>query len=83
MREVIRHGDNGWLVDFFDGEALVECTLQALAGSQQGIELRERARRGAQDYSISKGIQGYLQEVERLLGRRVVSSEISRVVEAF
>ncbi|TBU99374.1 hypothetical protein [Stutzerimonas kirkiae] len=64
MREVIRHGDNGWLVDFFDGEALVERTL----GSQQGIELRERARRGAQDYSIAKGIQGYLQEVERLLG---------------
>ncbi|THF65231.1 glycosyltransferase family 4 protein [Pseudothauera rhizosphaerae] len=68
VREVIRHGDNGWLVDFFDGDALVERMLHALADPRDGNGLRERARRSVRDYSVDKGIRGYLTEMERLLG---------------
>ncbi|MDR3087800.1 MAG: hypothetical protein LBU45_07615 [Azoarcus sp.] len=31
VREAIRSGENGWLVDFFDGKALVERMLYALS----------------------------------------------------
>ncbi|TBU95471.1 glycosyltransferase family 4 protein [Phytopseudomonas dryadis] len=63
VREVIRHGDNGWLVDFFDGEALVQRTLQALSGRSQKSGIQEQAQRSAQAYSISKGVDGYLEAI--------------------
>lgn len=59
VREVIRHGDNGWFVNFFDNQSLIERIMQALSTSAQSIELRRNARFSAQNYSILKGVRGY------------------------
>jgi glycosyltransferase involved in cell wall biosynthesis len=66
VREVIRHGENGWLVDFFDGKALVERVLHALSNPPEAAALRANARQDAQAYSIEKGIAGYMEWIEKL-----------------
>jgi glycosyltransferase involved in cell wall biosynthesis len=68
VREVIRHGENGWLVDFFDKKALVEQVLHALSNPPQAAALRANARQSAQAYSIEKGSAGYLEGIEKLCG---------------
>lgn len=42
--EVVEHGDNGWLVDFFDSEQLAERVSDALAAPAKSAALRQRAR---------------------------------------
>lgn len=69
VREVVRHGDNGMLVDFFDGDALVECTLRAIDNQQSHGELRKRAQQSAKMYGIALGNRGYIEEINRLLCR--------------
>ena len=44
VREVIRHGETGLLVDFFDTEALARCVAECLENPQAFRPLRERAR---------------------------------------
>ena len=44
VQEVIRDGDNGLLVDFFDSEALARRLADVLACPQDFASLRERAR---------------------------------------
>lgn len=66
VREVIRHGENGWLVDFFDKHTLVKLLLHALAYPEQSIELRKQAKSDTKNYSIDKGNEGYL-EIIRVL----------------
>ncbi len=45
VREVIRHGKNGLLVDFFDIPALSRTLIEALATPEAFMRLREAARR--------------------------------------
>ncbi len=66
VREVIRHGENGWLFDFFDRKALVEQVLHALSNPPEAAALRANARQSAQAYSTEKGIAGYMEWVEKL-----------------
>ena len=66
VREVIRHGDNGWLVDFFDKHTLVKLLLHALAYPEQSIELRKQAKSDTKNYSIDKGNEGYLEIIRAL-----------------
>lgn len=68
VREVIRHGVNGWLVSFFDGQALVDRTLEALDDSQKDVSLRDCAQGSARSYTITNGIQSYRMVIRRLLG---------------
>lgn len=44
VEEVIRHGENGWLVDFFDHQALAATVAQALEQRDQLAETRLAAR---------------------------------------
>jgi glycosyltransferase involved in cell wall biosynthesis len=66
VREVVRHGENGWLVDFFDGKALVERVLLALSDPPEAAQLRANARQSAQAYSVENGIAGYMGQIEAL-----------------
>ncbi|WP_152222304.1 glycosyltransferase family 4 protein [Pseudomonas sp. SCB32] len=59
VREVIRHGENGYLVDFFDPSAIAEQILQALQRPVDQQPLREMARHTAQDYSVANGLKAY------------------------
>ncbi|MDR0703052.1 MAG: glycosyltransferase family 4 protein [Azoarcus sp.] len=68
VREAIRHGENGWLVDFFDGGALVKHVLQALAAPPVTAALRAAARQSARAYSVEKGLGQYMAWVGRLCG---------------
>jgi glycosyltransferase involved in cell wall biosynthesis len=44
VREVLEHGRNGLLADFFDAEALAHCIAEALAGRTELAPLRAAAR---------------------------------------
>lgn len=44
VEEVIETGINGFLVDFFDGEALVRCVRKALDGGERIRKMRQNAR---------------------------------------
>ena len=45
VEEVLRHGDNGLLVDFFDTKAIADTVVDALANPGAYKTIRERARR--------------------------------------
>src|SRR6185437_6956888 len=45
VEEVLRHGENGLLVDFFDTAAIADSVVDALANPEAYRALRERARR--------------------------------------
>jgi len=45
VEEIIRHGENGWLVDFFDHRALAETVAAAIEQRQQLAPIRADARR--------------------------------------
>ena len=55
VREVVRDGENGWLVDFFDTEALAERVCDALDRPGAFAHLRDGARRTAVErYAAAK-----------------------------
>lgn len=80
VREVIRHEDNGILVDFFDGDALVARVLHAMNNQQCYRELRRRARHSALMYSTVIGNRGYVGEIKKLLNLPNVIEENCSVV---
>ena len=45
VEEVIRHGENGWLVDFFDHQALAEKLAEAITQRDQLMPVRAAARK--------------------------------------
>jgi glycosyltransferase involved in cell wall biosynthesis len=59
VREVIRHGDNGLLVPFFDARQLAETVGGALQASADLARLRAQARHDAAFFSRRAGLAGY------------------------
>ncbi|MCF8177714.1 MAG: glycosyltransferase family 4 protein [Sulfuritalea sp.] len=49
VEEVIRHGENGWLVDFFDHQALAEKLAEAIEQRDQLAPVRAAARKTVVD----------------------------------
>lgn len=47
VREVIRHGENGFLTDFFDRDAMAEAVSEALAKRASLGDLKRQARADA------------------------------------
>lgn len=74
VREVIRDGENGIAVDFFDGEALLQRTLEVLGEQQPSILLRRKVC-NMHEYSVAKGVQGYMREIRKLMTCGVDLSE--------
>ena len=69
VRELIRNGENGWLVDFFDVSQLAERILQTLDAPSR--EIRERARETiCQGYSLPDCLQQMLTLYEDVAGER-------------
>lgn len=60
VREVIRHGENGLLVNFFRPQQIAERVVAALESPQRFSALRQAAYGAAQEYSIAKGNARYL-----------------------
>jgi len=60
VREVIEHGRNGLLVDFFDVEGIAESLQTILAGSSKYTDLRELARATVLGrYPLTSSVQRY------------------------
>lgn len=66
VREVITHGENGLLIDFFNRQMLADRVLQVLNNSYKGVELQEHAVRSAQDYGNNLGVQSYKRRLSRI-----------------
>ncbi|RFQ24558.1 glycosyl transferase family 1, partial [Pseudomonas sp. ATCC 13867] len=60
VREVIRDGENGLLVDFFDVRGLSERLLNVLEQPRKFHQLRHGAWSKAQEYAIKQGNQRYI-----------------------
>jgi glycosyltransferase involved in cell wall biosynthesis/DNA-binding CsgD family transcriptional regulator len=69
VREVIRDGENGRLVGFFDDRVMAQMVLELLGARKAQISMRKRARADAQRYSRQAGVAGY----DRLLGITTLS----------
>jgi glycosyltransferase involved in cell wall biosynthesis len=59
VREVIRHGENGLLVPFFDDRRLAETVGSALEAPTEFAEIRSRARADMAFFSRQAGLAGY------------------------
>jgi glycosyltransferase involved in cell wall biosynthesis/DNA-binding CsgD family transcriptional regulator len=59
VREVIRDGRNGRLVNFFDVNAMAERVLDMLRACGEQVTLRRQAREDVQQYSRERGLAGY------------------------
>lgn len=60
VEEVIQHGKNGLLVDFFDGAALAAQVKEVLKQPQAFVELRNQARQTIlHGYTVEQGLLGY------------------------
>jgi glycosyltransferase involved in cell wall biosynthesis len=71
VQEVISHGENGLLVDFFDTEALVGQVTQALSEPQRFVQMRQAAReRVIRDYDLhTVCLPAQLRLIDRLAAR--------------
>jgi glycosyltransferase involved in cell wall biosynthesis len=65
IREALRHGENGWRVNFFDDAAIAKCVADVLNDPAAQVPLRKQARSDMVNrYSLRQGLAGY----NRLLG---------------
>jgi glycosyltransferase involved in cell wall biosynthesis len=62
VREVIRHVENGWLVDFFDGRQLLEAVQKALTDPTGTQAMRRAAVVSVRErFAQNSGTAGYLE----------------------
>lgn len=59
VREVVRDGYNGHLVDFFDVEGLAAKVLEVLRSPAKQVALRASAVETAAGYSVKSGLEAY------------------------
>ncbi|OGB24016.1 MAG: glycosyl transferase family 1 [Burkholderiales bacterium RIFCSPLOWO2_02_FULL_57_36] len=60
VREVIKDGENGLLVNFFDTEEIAERVQEVLASARHYSAIRQAAYRAVQGYSIYRGNACYM-----------------------
>lgn len=86
VRELLQHGRNGWLCDFFDPKAFAEKALQVLADPEAHRPQGEATRQTILDhYSLHRLLPLHLRLMEELAeGQKVpeVQKEILRVGQA-
>jgi sucrose-phosphate synthase len=69
-RDILRHCNNGFLIDPLDAEAMAETLLQVLGDRRQWKRLSDQGLRGAkQHYSWQGHAAKYVKAVKKLLGR--------------
>ena len=80
VREVIRHGENGLLVDFFDGAQLVKAVHKVLADpiGMQGI--RKAAMESVKArFAQAAATAGYLYELGLPIGPSTLAKQVSEI----
>jgi glycosyltransferase involved in cell wall biosynthesis len=70
VREVIKHGENGWLVDFFDTQALVDGIEHALTDIDRAAKIRQQARLTVlEHYDLKKLLPQHIALLETLIAK--------------
>ncbi len=59
VKEVMRDGENGRLVDFFDANAIADAAINTMHSERANVGWRLQAMADAQDYGLSAGVNGY------------------------
>jgi len=59
VREVIRDGETGQLVDFFDTERIAEAVLDKLANPARARQMGRNAQDFARNFSLATALKGY------------------------
>lgn len=60
VREVIQHGGNGVLVDFFDVDQIADAVVSAMDPSDMHQEYRKKVRtRTAEHFNAAHGLEGF------------------------
>lgn len=68
VREVVTHGENGVLVDFFSPQAIADAVCQALADPAAMMPLRRKARQDIlQRYSLERLLPGHARLVRSVV----------------
>jgi len=81
VQEVLAHGRNGLLVDFFDEEALAETVLAALARGRSLAPLRAAARATvAARFSLEQCLPRRMRLIEALVERTAASRAAPRTL---
>ncbi|KIK86217.1 glycosyltransferase [Pseudomonas koreensis] len=70
VTEVVVDGVNGFIVDFFDGEAIAAKVCGGLRCFKELDDLRNAAKRTASRFSIDNGLKGYFQIFEDAVAGR-------------
>ncbi|WP_244631071.1 glycosyltransferase family 4 protein [Aureimonas sp. ME7] len=70
VEEVVRHGENGLLVDFFDPQEIADTVVEALANPQRFRDMRRAARETVvRDYDLKRvALPRQISLIERMLG---------------
>jgi len=79
MRELVREGENGWLVGAGDTEELRRALAAALKSTVLTAEMGRASRRLAREMSWSRIARSYAEAWEQLLGETVPSETARRV----
>ncbi len=59
VREVLRDGENGRLVEFFNADAIADAAIHTMHSERTNVVWRMQAMADAQDYGLSMGLGGY------------------------
>lgn len=65
-REIIRHGENGFLVPVADEEILASTILKVLDNSDLSQKFSKEGRKRAEDFSIEKSVREYEQVFDKI-----------------
>jgi len=72
VREVIRHGENGLLVDFFSPKSLADTIDQVLDHPEHYQKMRQAGRETIiKDYSLRQGLEEYLRLISTTINHSV------------
>lgn len=82
VREVIRDGVNGRLMEFLDIGAIAQTVTQALESPAEHVLLRERACMDAQGYGLASGLGGYDRVLHAELVRITSSTECACITDS-
>ena len=64
VEEVVRDGENGYLVGFFDRGAIASATLDAVRGGSAGPRLRTQARHDTAAYGRERALEKYFRLID-------------------
>jgi hypothetical protein len=80
VREVIRHGENGLLVDFFEGSRIVDAVLKVLADPAGMQAMRRAAVESVKErFAQASGTAGYLDALGLQAGPTATAKPVNEI----